>query len=595
MPLRSIRSTDLSVAKDKKGVALRLWRYLYRHKWMMLAALLLSLASNVFALLGPMLSGYAIDAIGTEPGKAQFPLVFFYCLLMGGFYAVSSLLTYIVSVLMIHLSQKIVYRMRSDVFDKLTELPVRYFDRHQTGEIISRISYDIDTVNASLSTDLLQIGTSVITVAGSLTMMLFLSPSLTLVFGVTIPIAVLFTRYMIRRVRPLFHRRSVKLGELNGFVEEIISGQKTTKVYNQEESVIHRFEGKNTEAADAYYDSDYYSCATGPSVNFINNLSLALISVFGALLYLWGSLTLGNLSSFVLYSRKFSGPINEAANIISDLQSTFAAAERIFRLIDEEPEPADAENAQVLRDVRGDLKMDRVDFSYTPDKPLIRGLSFQAGRGKLVAIVGPTGAGKTTIINLLMRFYDPDGGVISIDGKDIRKVTRKSLRLAYAMVLQDTWVFYGTVFENIAYGKKGATMEEVTAAAKAAGIHQDILRLPNGYDTILTDGGANFSQGQIQLLTIARAMLLDSKMLILDEATSNVDTRTEQRIQKAMRTLMSDRTCIVIAHRLSTIQNADVILVMQDGGIVEQGTHRELIERDGVYAGLYHAQFESYG
>jgi len=577
--------------KDSKRIITRLWKYLARYKWLGLVAILLSVAGNLLALIGPMLSGYAIDAIGTEAGMVRFPEVFKYCLLMVVFYVFSSLLSYILSVLLIHLSQKVVFQMRSDVFNKLLELPVRFFDSHQPGEIISRISYDIDTVNASLSTDLLQIFTSVITVAGSLIMMLLISPALVLVFAVTIPISVFLTKYMTGKVRPLFRKRSAKLGELNGFVEEIISGHKTIKVYNQEESIIRRFDEKNKEAVDSYYNADYYGSMTGPSVNLVNNLSLALISVFGALLYLFGHLTIGNLSSFVLYSRKFSGPINEVANILSELQSSFAAAERIFRLIDEEPEPRDSEDAITLADINGEVETKGVTFGYTPGRPVIRDLNIKAERGSLVAVVGPTGAGKTTIINLLMRFYDPDLGTITIDGNDIRKVTRKSLRLSYSMVLQDTWLFNGTIFENIAYGKKDATLDEVIEAAKAARIHNFIMQLSNGYDTVISDDGVNISQGQKQMLTIARAMLLDSRMLILDEATSNVDTRTEQQIQKAMRNLMRDRTCFVIAHRLSTIQNADMILVLKDGRIVEQGNHEELMKQGRVYAELYRSQF----
>ena len=448
------------------------------------------------------------------------------------FYMLSSVLSYILSVLMIRLTQKVIYQMRSDVLNKLLDLPVRFFDSHQPGEIISRISYDIDTVNASLSNDLLQIFTSLFTVVGSLIMMIYISPALVLVFAVTVPASILLTKYMTGKVRPLFRRRSAKLGELSGFTEEIITGQKTIKVYNQEKTMIRRFDEKNSEAVESYYKAEYYGSMTGPSINFINNLSLALVSMFGALLYLLGRLTLGNLSSFVLYSRKFSGPINETANILSELQSSFAAAERVFRLIDEEPEPKDSEGAEVLENVRGEVRMEDVRFGYTPEKPVIRDLDIKAEEGKLVAIVGQTGAGKTTIINLLMRFYDPDSGTISIDGKNIMKVTRKSLRLSYSMVLQDTWLFHGTIYDNIAYGKKGVSKADVIAAAKAARIHNYIMQLPAGYDTVLSDDGINISQGQKQLLTIARAMLLDSKMLILDEATSNVDTRTEQQTRK---------------------------------------------------------------
>ena len=578
--------------QDRKRVLIRLGGYLMRHVRMVIAALLLTITSNLLALIGPALSGRAIDAIGSEAGKVDFPTVFYYCGLMLVFYLVSSVLSYILSVLMIHLSQKIVYQMREDVFNHLTELPVRYFDSHQTGDIVSRISYDIDTVNASLSTDLLQIATSAITVGGSLVMMILISPELVLVFAVTIPTSIFFTRYMVRKVRPLFRKRSIKLGELNGYVEEIITGQKTIKAYHQEETMIGRFDQRNKEAVDAYYMADYYGSMTGPSVNFINNLSLALISTFGAILFLFGHISLGNLSSFVLYSRKFSGPINEMANIISELQSACAAAERVFRLIDEPPETPDLPQALEVTSVDGRVDIEHVKFGYDPQRTIIHDLNLTAKPGSLVAIVGPTGAGKTTIINLLMRFYDPDSGEIRLDGHEIRHITRKSLRLSYAMVLQDTWLFHGTVFENIAYGKKGATLEDVTAAAKAARIHHYITRLPDGYDTILNEDGMNISQGQKQLLTIARAMLLDARMLILDEATSNVDTRTEQQIQAAMRTLMEGKTCFVIAHRLSTIQNADTILVVRDGEIVEQGNQQELMQRGGVYAGLYRSQFQ---
>ncbi len=578
--------------KDRKKVLLRLWTYIYAHKWMALGALALTVSGNLLALLGPALSGMAIDAIGMGPGEADFPSVFFYCALMVGFYALSSALSYGLSILMIHLSQRIAFRMREQVFDKLTELPVRYFDAHQTGDIISRISYDIDTVNASLSNDLLQIAASAITVLGSLAMMIVISPMLVLVFAVTIPMSILFTRYMTKRVRPLFHKRSVMLGELNGFVEEIISGQKTTKAYHREEVMVSRFDRRNKEAVDAYYNADYYGGMTGPSVNLINNLSLAFVSIFGAVLFLFGRITIGNLSSFVLYSRKFSGPINEIANIISELQSACAAAERVFRLIDEEPEPPDREGAEALTEVTGDVTMEHVKFGYDPGKTVIRDLSFHAPAGGLIAIVGPTGAGKTTLINLLMRFYDPDSGAITLDGREIQDITRKSLRLSYAMVLQDTWLFTGTIFENLAYGRKDASREDVEAAAKAAHIHRYIMGLPRGYDTVLDENGMNISQGQKQLLTIARAMLLDARMLILDEATSNVDTRTEMRIQSAMRELMRDKTCFVIAHRLSTIRNADNILVVRDGDIVEQGTHRELMEKRGFYASLYNSQFQ---
>ncbi len=578
--------------RDLKYVIKRLWGYLYHYKWMFLFAIILTVLSNVFALLGPMLSGYAIDAIGPGKGRVVFHTVFYYAGWMILFYIVSAVLSYLLSIIMLRLSQKIVCKMREDVFERLADLPVGFFDRNQAGDIISRISYDIDTVNTSLSTDTVQIFTSVITVVGSFIMMLVISPELTLVMLVTIPMCFFYTRFMAKKLRPLFRKRSAKLGELNGYVEEMVSGQKTINAYAAQKAIMGRFDDLNEEAVDAYYDAEYYGSITGPTVNFINNLSLSLITVFGAILYLFELLTLGNISSFVQYSRRFSGPISEAANIISELQSAAAAAERVFKLMDEEPEPEDLEDAMDLTEAKGDVMLKEVSFGYLADKIIIKKLSLHARPGCLTAIVGPTGAGKTTIINLLMRFYDIWEGSIQVDGREIRELTRSSLRKAYAMVLQDTWLFQGSIFDNIAYGKEDATLEEVIAAAKMTGIHSFIMRLPQGYDTVINEDGINISKGQKQLLTIARAMLLDAKMLILDEATSNVDTRTEIKIQKAMRKLMENKTCFVIAHRLSTIQGADNILVVDQGNIVEQGTHKKLMQEKGFYYRLYNAQFE---
>ena len=579
--------------KDTKYVLKRLGAYLFRYKWLLLLALVLTIASNSLALVGPMLSGYAVDLIELGEGKVGLAGVWKYVIQMILLYAVSSVLSYALANLMLRISQKVVKKMRQDLFYKLQSLPVGYFDVHQTGDILSRISYDIDTVSTSLANDLIQICASVITVGGSFVMMLMISPPLLIVMIFTIPLSIYYTKYMSGKIRPLSRRRSENLGRLNGFVEEMVSGQKTLKAYAREEINIAHFDQTNQDAVEAFYQAEYTGSMVGPTVNFINNLSLALITAFGAVLFLWGQLTVGNISSFVLYSRKFSGPINELANLASELQSAMAAAERVLKVMDEAPEPEDAPEAEDLpADIRGEVIMEHVNFGYDPERTILHDLNLRAEPGKLVAIVGPTGAGKTTIINLLMRFYDVNSGRITIDGKDISQITRKSLRKAYAMVLQDTWVFEGTIFDNIAYGKENATREEVIAAAKAARIHSYIARLPEGYDTVLTEDGTNLSKGQKQLLTIARAMLLDARMLILDEATSNVDTRTEVHIREAMRELMRDKTCFVIAHRLSTIVDADTILVVRDGDVIEQGSHAELMEQGGFYHQLYMSQFE---
>lgn len=576
----------------RKYLFLRLWRYLSRYYVLIGAGGILMLLSNVLALLGPKLSGKAIDAIGIRAGGVDFEKVFYYVGWMAVFYVFSAFFSYLLSLLTIRLTRKVIYQMRRDVFEKLSRLPVSFFDRYQTGDIISIITYDIDTVNQSLSNDLLQIMQSVITVLFSLVMMLSIAPVMVLIFVITIPISVLLTRFITSRSRPLYRIRSKKLGELNGFVEEMLNGQKTTRAYGREEQVIDAFDRKNGEAVETNTKAEYYGTLAGPSVNFMNNTSLALISVFGSLLYLRGGIGIGDISSFVQYSRKFSGPINETANIIGELQSAFAAAERVFRLMDELPEKPDEESARILQEVYGEVEIRDVSFGYTAGEQILKDFNLHARGGEQIAIVGPTGAGKTTVINLLMRFYDVDKGCILLDGEDTCRITRDSLRSAYTMVLQDAWLFHGTIYENLTYGRENITRKEVEQAAKAAMIYSYIEKLPEGFETVLSDNGVHISKGQRQLLTIARAMLSDAHMLILDEATSNVDTRTEMQIQKAMRSLMADKTCFVIAHRLSTIRNADLILVVKDGRIAEQGNHPELLARRGLYYQMYHAQFE---
>ncbi len=586
--------TSVKPSISRRYLLIRLWKYLSRYKWILILTLFLALASNALALVGPLLSGFAIDAIELGVGAVNFSKVFYYCAWMIGFYIASSLISYLLSILLIRLSRKVTYQMRQDVFHKLVTLPVGYFDTHQAGDIISRITYDIDTINATLSNDLLQIVTSIVTIVISFIMMLLISPILVLIFLVTIPVSIVSTNILTKRVQPLYGKRSRKLGELNGFVEEMTGGLKTAKAYHQEETIIARFDEKNQAAVDAYCDADYYGSITGPIVNLMNNLSLAFVSLFGSLLFMRGGISLGKVSSFVLYSRKFSGPINEFANIMSELQSAFAAADRFFKLLDQEPEKADGSDSYSLEQVEGNVTFEHVSFSYDKTSPIIQDLNLEIPHGSTVAIVGPTGAGKTTIVNLLMRFYDVDEGVIRIDQHAIQQVTRKSLRDLYTMVLQDTWLFYGTIFENIAYGKKEATKEDVIRVAQAAKIHNFIVSLPEGYDTILSDNAVNISKGQKQLLTIARAMLLDSKMLILDEATSNVDTQTERKIQQAMLQLMQQKTSFIIAHRLSTIRNANHIIVVRSGRIVEQGKHEDLMIQHGFYRELYLSQQNEY-
>lgn len=588
--------------KVQKDILWRLCKYVLHYWYLFIPAVILTLFSNQLSLLGPKYSGSAIDAIAAEGGVA-FDIVRYHVVRMLMCYVLSALMTYLLAALMIFISQKIVYTMRKQVFEKLTSLPVGYFDTHPTGDIISHISYDIDTINSTLAHDLVQIMTSLYTVIGSLIFMWNISKPLIVVFVITVPAAILFTRYRSKRVRPLFRKRSRKLGELNGYAEEMLSGCRSIQAYAREDVIGERFQARNTDAMDAHYDADYYGAIMGPTVNFINNLSISLVMILGGILYMLSQngmapegtlffITLGGVAQFVQYSRKFAGPINEFANILSEFQSAFSAAERVFRIIDEEPEKEDASDAVALEEVQGKVTFEDVVFGYTPDKEILHGISMTAEPGKTIAIVGPTGAGKTTIISLLMRFYDVTSGSVKVDGKDVREITRKSLRKAYTMVLQDTWLFRGTIFENIAYGREGATLEEVKAAAKAARIDHYIESLPEGYDTILTDDGINISKGQRQLITIARAMISDSEMLILDEATSNVDSRTEIKIQEAMAELMKGRTCFVIAHRLSTIQNADRIIVLQDGRITESGNHDELMGLGGFYSTLYNSQFD---
>ena len=586
------RDSIMRKPKDARGAFRRMLAYLGQFRLMIALVWAMCLISNILSLLGPNLAGSAINEAAAGMGKVNFDRVGYFAVRMLICYVSSSLITIAIHTTMVSVSKRVARKMRQNVFDKLMRLPVGYFDQNQAGDIISRVSYDIDVISTCLSTDVVAILTSIVTVVGSLIMMMSISLPLSAVALVTVPASIAYTAHMRKLTQPRFSKRSKSYGVMNGFVEEMLSGQKTIQAYAHEGEIEKRFDNVNTGAAQAYYDADSLGVTIGPSMGFINNMCLSLIALLGSVLYMNGFIGLGSISSFVLYSRKFSGPINEVANIINELFSALAAAERVFGVLDQSEEPGDIPNALDLKDVTGHVQADHVSFGYESGKTIIHDLCMDAEPGKLIAIVGPTGAGKTTIINLLMRFYDVDSGRILLDGHPITDLTRHSLRSAYAMVLQDTWVFRGTIFENIAYGKEGATMDEVVAAAKAAHIHPFIMRLPEGYETVISEDGGNISKGQKQLLTIARAMLYNASMLILDEATSNVDTSTEREIQHAMRDLMKGKTCFVIAHRLSTIQHADRILVVKSGDVVEQGTHRELMDRKGFYWQLYRAQFE---
>lgn len=577
--------------QSTKYILKRMSKYLYKYKFTIIISIILTIVSNIFALVGPMLSGYAIEVIEKGNGNIDFSKIFYYAFLMIVFYFCSSILSYIISIIMVKTARNVVYSLRKDAFDTLLNLPLSYFDKNSIGDVLSKITYDIDTMGSTLSTDLINILTSIVTLVGSFFMMFTISKKLLLIFFITIPMSAISTKYITNKTRPLFRKRAKRIGDLNGFVEENISGLKIIKAYNKESKSIDEFRNINKNAVDAYYNAEYYGSMTVALISFINNISLAFISTIGSILYLKNEMSLGQISSFVLYSRKFSGPIREISNLISDMQSSFAASERVFRFIDEKREEDDKVDAVKLEKVHGKIDMQNVTFSYDLNEKVLENLNINAKPNTVVAIVGPTGCGKTTIINLIMKFYNRDNGQILVDDKNIDDITKKSMRQAYAMVLQDTWLFEGSIYENIAYGNENATLEDVKRVAKLAQIDDFIEKLPNGYNTIISGNGDNISKGQKQLINIARAMLIDAKMLILDEATSNIDSKTEIQIQNALLEIMKGKTCFIIAHRLSTIKNADQILVLNNGKIVEQGKHEELLEEDGFYANLFKSQF----
>ncbi len=506
-------------------------------------------------------------------------------------YLFSSVFSWVQAYVMAGVTQRTVYRLREDVDRKLGRLPLRYFDNHPRGDLLSRVTNDIDNIGQTLQQSLTQLITSVLTVVGVLVVMLTISPILAVISLLAVPLALVVTILIAKRSQGQFVAQWASTGTLNGHVEEMHTGHSIVKVFGRQEEAIAGFDRENAKLYDASYRAQFISGMIQPAMNFISNLNYVAIAVIGGLRVAAGQMTLGDVIAFIQYSRQFTFPIIQTASIINVLQSAVASAERVFELLDEAEEIADPVAPRVLGRARGGVAFEDVSFRYEPDRPLIEDLNLVADAGETVAIVGPTGAGKTTLVNLLMRFYELDGGRITVDGIDTRELTRDELRRTFGMVLQDTWLFHGTIRENIAYGREGATDEEIAAAAEAAHVDHFVRTLPDGYDTVIDDDATNLSAGEKQLLTIARAFLADPRILILDEATSSVDTRTEVLIQRAMARLMEGRTTFVIAHRLSTIRDADTILVMNRGQIVEQGTHDELLARGGFYADLYNSQF----
>lgn len=574
---------------DKVKVLSHLWVYARRHMVRICMIIFFVIVSNVLALLSPVVTGKAIAAM-IGPGKVDFRLLGVNVGLLGVLYVSSALFTWMQNIFMIRMTQQVIYDIRVDVFSHIESLPMSFFDSVYKGDIISRISYDIDNISSCFSTDIVHLLTGVITVTGSLLMMILINPTLTLVFCIIVPVTFLFARKITKYTRKLFRLQQYKYGELNAYVEEALTGQKTLKAYCHEAASVDGFHKVNGELNDSGYKAQFFSSIVMPVMNFLSNLSFLMVSSFGAVLMLRGKLDISNLSSFILYSKKFSGPINETANIINVIQSAFSASERVFSILEVRPE-AREEETRHLDSVNGSVEIRDIFFSYQPDKEIITHFTLNVPKGSHIAIVGHTGAGKTTIANLLMKFYNYQKGEIRIDRKDIQNIDRQDVRDQYGMVLQDTWLFQGTVMENLRYGRFEATDEEVISAAKAADAHDFIMKLPQGYETVISEDVTSMSQGQKQLLTIARALVADPPMLILDEATSSVDTITENKIQKAMDLLMEGRTSFIIAHRLSTIRNADVIIVMEDGKIVEQGNHEELLNKQGAYYTLYNSQF----
>ena len=617
-------SIPVEKAKDFKGTLKRLVGYLMPEKKRFLTVGFLAVGSTIFTIVGPKIMGKATTKIGegilakyvryqeiqaaiqsgasqstinqlfTDPvARIDFTYIGHILLLMIGLYIISAVFSFMMAYIMAGVSQRTVYSMRKDIKTKLDRLPLKYFDGRTHGEILSRVTNDVDNISTTLQQSLTQLITSIVTLVGILVMMLSISRLLTLIALVTLPVCAFITTYIAKKSQKYFAEQQKTLGELNGHIEEMYTGHKIVKAFGHEEDSIEKFSEVNTRLYNVGWKAQFMSGVIMPALNFINNIGYVLVCVIGGLLVAKSKIAIGDIQAFIQYIRQFTQPIVQTANIANVIQSTVASAERVFEILDEEEEVPDIEYAVETIPSQGNVRFEHVRFGYNPGDILIDDMNIDVKKGATIAIVGPTGAGKTTIVNLLMRFYELDGGRITLDGTDIKDLKRGDLRTLFGMVLQDTWLFNGTIRDNIAYGRDNVTEEEIVRAAMAAHADHFIRTLPDGYDTILNEEASNISQGQRQLLTIARAVLADPLILILDEATSNVDTRTEMLIQKAMTDLMQGRTSFVIAHRLSTIRDADLILVMNKGTIIEQGNHEELLAQDGFYANLYYSQFDT--
>ena len=587
-------------AENAKGTMFRLVKKLMLQKWKILIVLVSIIIGSVFNLLSPKLMGTAINQIfdgiknaiaNGETFQVNFETMGMVLLSLLGLYLLSSLFSYIQQNTMASVSQTLTLTLRKDISEKLNRLPLRYFDRHKKGEILSRVTSDLEKVADTLQEGLTQLLSSVVGIVGAFIMMLLISPVLTLIVIATIFVSLVISALISRKTQRHFSTNQEALGQLNGSIEESFTGNTVIKAFNMEQQVVYHTETLNENLYQASKKAMFMNYVISPVIRLINQFGYVAVAIRGAMSVMQGGISIGDIQSFIQYVNQVSEPVTQVSYTLNSLQGAIAAAERVFRILDEEEEIADRKDAPILSDPQGNVRFEHVRFGYSDDAILMQDISFEAKAGSKIAIVGPTGAGKTTLVNLLMRFYEIQGGRITIDGVDIAKMRRTDLRDLMGMVLQDTWLFGGTLRENISYSKKDATEEEIRKAAKAARADHFIRTMPKGYDTVLSDEIASLSQGQRQLLTIARAVLADPAILILDEATSSVDTRTEIEIQKAMDALMKGRTSFIIAHRLSTIRDADCILVMKDGTIIEQGSHEELMEQNGFYADLYNSQF----